>query len=101
MKRALALAALGLCLTGCADKPQVTVYEDGSGVQYAGSREVRTFPEGTFWTAHTITVDGCTYNSSGAGRCEDGETIAPLTERDADFCADIDPTGSVITWCKR
>lgn len=28
--------------------PAVVVYEDGSGVQYAGDTEVRTFPEGTF-----------------------------------------------------
>jgi hypothetical protein len=28
--------------------PAVVVYEDGSGVQYQGDTEVRTFPERTF-----------------------------------------------------
>jgi hypothetical protein len=29
-------------------KQEVEVYEDGSGVQYNGEQEVRTFPPGTF-----------------------------------------------------
>lgn len=33
----------------------VVIYEDGSGVQYDGDQEVKTFPEGTFvWNCHTM-----------------------------------------------
>lgn len=36
-------------------RPNVVVYEDGSGVQYIGDMEVRTFPEGTFvWDCHRM-----------------------------------------------
>lgn len=35
--------------------PPVVVYEDGSGVQYQGDTEVKTFPAGTFvWDCHRM-----------------------------------------------
>lgn len=35
--------------------PPVVIYEDGSGVQYQGDSEVKTFPEGTFvWNCHRM-----------------------------------------------
>jgi hypothetical protein len=37
------------------DGYDVVIEEDGSGTQYSGDREVRTFPEGTFaWDCRTM-----------------------------------------------
>lgn len=54
-------AILGAALGGFtglkepAPRPPVVIYEDGSGIQYVGDREVRTFPEGTFvWDCQTM-----------------------------------------------
>lgn len=45
---ALSVTAGGGC---CPDNADVTVYADGSGVQWQGDMEVRTFPPGTFHVA--------------------------------------------------
>lgn len=66
MRRSLALAVATLAFVGGVphhharynpDAPNatVTIYEDGSGVQYLGDKEVRTFPHDTFvWDCHTM-----------------------------------------------
>jgi hypothetical protein len=64
VNRLLAVAVVPVMLIGAGlgahwshrpDKPPIVIYEDGSGVQYQGDIEVKTFPEGTFvWDCHRM-----------------------------------------------
>lgn len=66
----------GVCYTGVVKIPKnvsegaraqdIVIEEDGSGTQYSGDREIRTFPAGTFaWDCTTMGDRLCTHTAAG------------------------------------